>query len=129
MCSAHKKVECKYKEEQKQPPVIQLAAVFMFLRSVLILLYLNAGRIRLFPSISEITKICTFGDRLCPDELHLHHVCKNIVHAAQVFCQFKAAFIPTEITDTAGMIVVAKFKIILRSSLNDINDPVIFISA
>ena len=32
-----KKVECKYKEEQKLPPVIQLAAVFVLFRSVLIL--------------------------------------------------------------------------------------------
>ena len=83
----------------------------------------------LFSTVSEIAEICALGDRLRSGEFHLHHIRENIVHAAEKFSQFKTAFIPAQITDAAGMIIITKFKIILWSSLNDINDPVIFISA
>ena len=130
MCSAHKKSKVQVEGRAKTAASHLTGGSFCVLSECINFSYLNAaGRIRSFPSISEITKICTLSDRLRPGELHLHHICENIVHPTEIFRQFKASFIPTEITDTAGMIVVAKFKIILRSSLNDINDPVIFISA
>lgn len=128
MCSAHKKSKVQVEGRAKTAASHLTGGSFCVL-CLLIFLYLNvAGRIKSFSSISEIARICTFGDRLCPDELHLHHVCKNIVHAAQIFCQFKAVFIPAQITDTTGMIIITKFKIILWSSFDNINNPVVFIS-